>query len=88
MGMAKRLADKVAIVTGASKGIGKAVAKLYAAEGAKVLGVFHRDEAAAHDIVAEIKAAGGEASFLQGDVSQKADTEKMAAEAIRLLWQH
>ena len=45
--MEKRLANKVAIVTGASKGIGKAVAQLYAAHGAKVLLVFRTDEAAA-----------------------------------------
>lgn len=82
--MGNRLSDKVAIVTGASKGIGKAVAKLYAEEGAKVLAVFHSDEGAAHRILEEIRAAGGEASLFQGDVSKKADTERMAGEALRL----
>lgn len=82
--MQKRLSDKVAIVTGASKGIGKAIAKLYAEEGAKVLAVFHSDEAGALSTLEEIRAAGGEASLLQGDVSKKADTEKMAEEARRL----
>jgi len=82
--MPKRLSDKVAIVTGASKGIGKAIAKLYAEEGAKVLAVFHSDETGAIGTLEEIKAAGGEASLFQADVSKKADTEKMAEEARRL----
>ena len=83
--MQKRLSDKVAIVTGASKGIGKPIAKLYAEEEAKVVAVFHSDEAGALSTLEEIKAAGGEATLLQADVSKKADTEKMAEEALRLL---
>ncbi len=82
--MPKRLSDKVAIVTGASKGIGKAIAKLYAEEGARVLAVFHSDETGARNTLEEIKAAGGEASLFQADVSKKADAEKMAEEALRL----
>lgn len=82
--MAHRLDNKVAIVTGASRGIGQAIAKFYAQEGAKVLGVYHTDYAAAQQTLAEIKAAGGEASFVQGDVSNQADTQKMAEEAMRL----
>ena len=82
--MSKRLSGKVAIVTGASKGIGKAIAKLYAEEGAQVLAVFQSDNAAAHQTLEEIKAAGGEASLFQADVSKKADTEGMAEEAVRL----
>lgn len=82
--MPKRLSDKVAIVTGASKGIGKAIAKLYATEGARVLAVFHSDETGARNTLDEIKAAGGEASLFQADVSKKADTERMAEEALRL----
>ncbi|MBI4595956.1 MAG: SDR family oxidoreductase [Candidatus Tectomicrobia bacterium] len=82
--MEKRLSDKVAIVTGASKGIGKAIAKLYAGEGARVLGVFLSDTAAAQKTLEEIQAAGGQASLFQGDVSNMTDTERMASEAIRL----
>jgi len=82
--MPKRLRDKVAIVTGTSKGIGKAIAKLYGEEGAKILAVFHTDETGAHETLEEIKVAGGEVSLFQADVSKKADTEKMAAEALRL----
>ena len=82
--MPKRLSDKVAIVTGASKGIGKAIAKLYAEEGAEILAVFHSDETGARNTLDEIKDAGGEASLFQADVSKKADTEEMAEEALRL----
>jgi len=82
--MARRLNGKVAIVTGASKGIGKAIAKLYAEEGANVLAVFHSDETGATSTLEEIKAAGGEASLLQADVSKKADTEKIAEAAVRI----
>jgi 3-oxoacyl-[acyl-carrier protein] reductase len=82
--MQNRLSDKVAIVTGASRGIGKAIAKLYADEGAKVLAVFHSDEPGALSTLEGIKATGGEASLFQADVSKKADTERMAEEALRL----
>lgn len=82
--MPKRLSNKVAIITGASKGIGKAIAKLYAKEGANILAVFHSDETGARNTLEEIKAAGGEASLFQADVSKKADTEKMAEEAVRI----
>ena len=82
--MANRLSGKVAIVTGASKGIGKSIAQLYAEEGAKVLAVFHSDEVAAHKALEEIRAAGGEASLFRADVSKKADTDRMAEEAVRL----
>jgi 3-oxoacyl-[acyl-carrier protein] reductase len=78
------LAGKAAIVTGASKGIGRAVAKLYAAEGAKVLAVFRSDRKASEAATEEIKAAGGSVSFFQADVSKKRDADRMADKAIRL----
>lgn len=58
--MEKRLKDKVAIVTGASRGIGKAIAKLYAQHGANVLVNYVQNETGAQQTLAEIKADGGE----------------------------
>lgn len=66
----QRLADQVAIVTGASRGIGKATAIALATEGAKVVINYARSSDAAEAVAAEITAAGGEAIALQADVSQ------------------
>lgn len=60
---------KVAIVTGASRGIGRAIALDLAAHGAKVVVNFNSNAAAADAVVAEIKAGGGEATAVQADVS-------------------
>lgn len=78
----KRLADKVAIVTGASSGIGYATAKLFAAEGAKVI-VGARRESELNDLVAEIRAAGGEALALAGDVRSEDYAKALVALAVQ-----
>ena len=66
----ERLSGKVAIVTGASAGIGRAAAKLFAAEGAKVV-VAARREAELNALVKEIESAGGTAVSLAGDVQSE-----------------
>jgi NAD(P)-dependent dehydrogenase (short-subunit alcohol dehydrogenase family) len=66
-----RLLDKVAIITGASAGIGRATARLFAAEGARLV-VGARRQAELDSLVAEIEAAGGQAIAVAGDVKDEA----------------
>lgn len=77
-----RLSGKVAIVTGASSGIGRATARLFAAEGAKVV-VGARREAELKELVREIKAAGGEALALGGDVRSEQYAKDLVAAAVK-----
>lgn len=71
-----RLEGKVAIITGASAGMGKATAELFAKEGAKVA-VTDIDVAGGEAVVAAIKEAGGEATFFKLDVSKEADCKEV-----------
>jgi meso-butanediol dehydrogenase/(S,S)-butanediol dehydrogenase/diacetyl reductase len=69
-----RLAGKVAIVTGSGSGIGKAIAEIFAKEGAKVA-IVERDEASGRQTAETIHAQGGEAIFIKADVSKKDDVQ-------------
>jgi 3-oxoacyl-[acyl-carrier protein] reductase len=66
-----RLKDKIAVVTGASRGVGRAIALAYAREGANVVVNYASNEAAADQVVREIEAFGRKAVKIQGDVSRK-----------------
>jgi len=68
-----RLENKVAIVTGASKGIGASIAKYFAAEGAKVVVNYASSKDGADEVVKDITGNGGTAIAVQGDVSKEAD---------------
>jgi 3-oxoacyl-[acyl-carrier protein] reductase len=77
----KKLVNKVALVTGASKGIGAGIAKSLAAEGASVVVNYASSAAGAEKVVAEIVAAGGKAVAVQGDVAKAADVDRLFVEA-------
>jgi 3-oxoacyl-[acyl-carrier protein] reductase len=79
--MASKLANKVAVITGASKGIGAAIAKLYAAEGASVVVNYSSSKAGAEQVVADIVGAGGKAIAVQANVAVKSDIEKLFKQA-------
>lgn len=79
----KKLTGKVAVVTGASKGIGAAIAKHLAAEGAAVVVNYAPSRQGAERIVAEIAGAGGKAVAVQANVDKQADVERLLAEARR-----
>ncbi len=72
-----RLKDKVAIVTGAGRGIGRAIAIRFGQEGARVVVNYSESARAAEEVVAAIKAAGGEAIPCKADVSVKAEVDAM-----------
>jgi NAD(P)-dependent dehydrogenase (short-subunit alcohol dehydrogenase family) len=76
------LHDKITLVTGASSGIGRAAALVFAREGAKVV-VADMVEEGGHETVKLIKSAGGEAVFARCDVARAADAEALVATAVK-----
>jgi NAD(P)-dependent dehydrogenase (short-subunit alcohol dehydrogenase family) len=71
-----QFAGKVALITGGNAGIGRATATEFAKQGAKVV-ISGRREKEGHDVIAEIKALGGEAIFVKTDVSKESDVKVM-----------
>ena len=80
MSTGKRLSGKIALVTGASKGIGASIATHLGAEGAAVVVNYASSKDGAERVVKQITEAGGKAVSIQGDVSKQADIERLMAE--------
>lgn len=83
--MPPTLADKIAIVTGSSRGIGAAIAKRLARDGATVVINYNGSEAAARGVVGEINAEGkGKAIAIKADMSVVQDAERLVEETVKL----
>jgi len=83
--MTKKLEGKVALVTGASKGIGAEIALQLAAEGASVAVNYASSKQGADDVVAKIKAKGGKAVAVGGNLSEPKAAKSVVAEAVKAL---
>ena len=77
-----KLDGKVAIVTGGSQGIGEAIALRYAAEGARVAVVYHRNDANADRVVGQIATNGGKARAFKADCAKVPEIERMVADVV------
>src|SRR2546423_13301825 len=84
--MSKKLEGKVAVVTGASKGIGASIALHLAAEGASVVVNYSSSKEGADRVVGEINGNGGRAIAVQGNVAKEGDVRRVVAETKRAFW--
>ena len=75
--MTKRLAGKVALVTGGSRGLGRGIAEAYAGEGANIIVNFVKDSAAADAVVTQVKALGADAIAIKADVGDQKAVQGM-----------
>lgn len=78
----KKLAEKVAIVTGASRGIGKSIAMRLADEGAKVVINYNHSPEKAEEVINQIKQQGGEATAIQADMSQVEQIQQLVTSTV------
>jgi len=79
---AVRLKERVALVTGSSRGVGRAIALAYAKEGASVVVNYTSNQTAAEEVVAAIKEKGGRATLFKADVAQAAEAEALVQKGI------
>lgn len=77
----KTLNEKVAVITGSARGLGKAIAERYASLGANIVINYSRDKASADEVMRNVTAMGVKAIAVQADVSKVADIERLFAEA-------
>lgn len=77
----KSLNNKVALITGSARGLGKAIAERYAALGANIVINYSKDKASADEVVSNIKAMGVKVIAIQADISKVADIERLFTEA-------
>ncbi len=80
--MATDLKNKVVLITGASTGIGAAAARAFAEQGSKVVVHYNASKEAAEKVAREVKAAGGEALLVGGDVTKSANVKRIVAETL------
>jgi 3-oxoacyl-[acyl-carrier protein] reductase len=77
-----RLKDKVALVTGSSRGVGRAIALAYAKEGASVVVNYSSNKQAGEEVVKEIRGGGGKAILVKADVAHAAEAQELVAQSI------
>lgn len=82
-----KLKDRVAIITGSARGIGKAIAQRFSEEGAKVVVNYKQSSDLAEDVVNDLRAKRGEAISVQADVSQRTQTDRLRDEVLQAFGQ-